>query len=1011
MVSSKSKGAGRMYVTSTADDTKVKCQLCGEEFTKRGIKSHQGSCERKHDKKRRNREYADLAAQAVEAQRKEQLGAAADLDVSLPGPSQLPDSVPSPNVDAAMFDAGFEGYSDPAIRSEGSRSKYDIPKSIYSSNEFYQHYEGSSGAFQSMESIHGPEVPDAPVAFTVSCDSFKTEYHPKSGRSPDIDQFSAFNRTASLPQFMDEEPWLPFQSETDLEFAEIAHQAALNKEHTEALLHIIWKISTTGAKFTFKTHTDVCTAWKSAAEQLTPFEHHIIPVPYKQGTLEFNLYLQSIWDWAMDLLGDPLLAPHFVWDAQCLYKHNGTCYERFIDEPWTADRWWRIQSQLPADKGAPFAFVLYADKTQLSLFGTVKAYPVIARCGNLPVQLRNGKGVGGGRLVGWLPIVPENSEEDGKLLYVNLKCVVWHESFRKLLETIIVLSAEGFGHKCFDNVLRVLYPIILILSGDYEEQCVMALIRGMNLSCPCPICLVPRDKLTDHSTDYPHQTIEDAKACLVLYGQNHTMGEKKLKEQGLRPIENVFWLVKNSSPHDALCFDPLHVDSGLWGDHLFGRLKAHLTALGHNASKMVDSHITNISFSDGNKLRDITKQILYAAQNVLTRQADLAGYLLLQCIASYLRYHTLILLDVHTEQTLEDGEAELLKFQGLLDVRFIDTALVCSFITHLQTYIHKTLGSKNWNFPKAHSAKHAFHDIREKGASRNFSTCPNESEHGPIKNYYSLQTNKKDIAEQILRLDHKTFVSQMIHSRISELRIQTKNKLLGPEELDNSEHSVENSPSALDSFNFHHHLGSPRVSITFKELEGAYSTDRAFLNFYHKVTAFLDNLSLVEHSSLSGIIKPAIHDKLQEHQYLKVHYESMVDWRLLTDYLRCSPKFHGLERCDCALVRTLDLGADQNKKIIVVQLLFMFRYTVAGHTFDLALVLPMDVPTGPRHSVDHDLRLRRFHSHSHGLTEIISLRSIIHGALLVPDFSREGDFFLVDFVDGDIFICAQRYNL
>jgi hypothetical protein len=45
----------------------------------------------------------------------------------------------------------------------------------------------------------------------------------------------------------------------------------------------------------------------------------------------------------MDLLQDTRLAPSFVWDAQRLYKHNGTGFERFIDEPWTADRWWRIQ--------------------------------------------------------------------------------------------------------------------------------------------------------------------------------------------------------------------------------------------------------------------------------------------------------------------------------------------------------------------------------------------------------------------------------------------------------------------------------------------------------------------------------------------------------------------------------------------------------------------------------------------------------------------------------------------
>lgn len=48
---------------------------------------------------------------------------------------------------------------------------------------------------------------------------------------------------------------------------------------------------------------------------------------------------------------------------------------------------------------------MYADKTRLSSFGTEKGYPVLARCANLPISIRNGEGVGGGRLVGWLPIV------------------------------------------------------------------------------------------------------------------------------------------------------------------------------------------------------------------------------------------------------------------------------------------------------------------------------------------------------------------------------------------------------------------------------------------------------------------------------------------------------------------------------------------------------------------------------------------------------------------------------
>ena len=33
---------------------------------------------------------------------------------------------------------------------------------------------------------------------------------------------------------------------------------------------------------------------------------------------------------------------------------------------------------------------------------------MIARCANLPTKIRNGTGLGGGRVVGWLPVVSLN---------------------------------------------------------------------------------------------------------------------------------------------------------------------------------------------------------------------------------------------------------------------------------------------------------------------------------------------------------------------------------------------------------------------------------------------------------------------------------------------------------------------------------------------------------------------------------------------------------------------------
>ena len=62
------------------------------------------------------------------------------------------------------------------------------------------------------------------------------------------------------------------------------------------------------------------------------------------------------------------------------------------------------KSSLPED-AKMLCLEIYADKTQLSSFGTEKGYPVMARIANLPAKIRNGEGLGGGRVVGWLPIV------------------------------------------------------------------------------------------------------------------------------------------------------------------------------------------------------------------------------------------------------------------------------------------------------------------------------------------------------------------------------------------------------------------------------------------------------------------------------------------------------------------------------------------------------------------------------------------------------------------------------
>ncbi|KIK80078.1 hypothetical protein PAXRUDRAFT_159625, partial [Paxillus rubicundulus Ve08.2h10] len=79
-------------------------------------------------------------------------------------------------------------------------------------------------------------------------------------------------------------------------------------------------------------------------------------------------------------------------------------------------------------------------------------------------------------------------------------------------------------------------------------------------------------------------------------------------------------------------------------------------------------------------------------------------------------------------------------------------------------------------------------------------------------------------------------------------------------------------------------------------------------------------------------------------------------------------------------------------------------------TLELALVLPMDYPTSPKHTLDQDLGLQCLHVQAVMSPIFIPLQSIIRGALLVPDFKHDGDFFLVNYVDGNMFLCSKTLN-
>ncbi|KAI6030769.1 hypothetical protein F5J12DRAFT_779833 [Pisolithus orientalis] len=402
---------------------------------------------------------------------------------------------------------------------------------------------------------------------------------------------------------------------------------------------------------------------------------------------------------------------------------------------------------------------------------------------------------------------------------------------------------------------------------------------------------------------------------------SHTEGEKVLKALGLWPIDNVFWLICNSDLYGALSFDCLHfLHGGLWGKHILQDILRILNILGCNAETNVENYVT---FSDGNKMHDLAKAMFYALLNVFKRMATPEGYCLLHILASYLQLDSLIGLDMHTEQTIEMIDAELLKFDNKLKA-YIE-CVNKSGLEGLQV---------DWDFPKVHLWKHVVCNIWTKGATRNYSTCPNESMHGPIKEAYECQSNGRDFIDQILHMDEHKLAAKLL--RMCD-----------------------------DNYKNHVYLGSSSKPSTVQDIEASHSvSDTAFV--------------FVTSASLNMAIK-----LITEYRYLKVNYKSSVDWKVITDHLRCNPSFYGQPQYDCTLIQLMETDT------AFVHLISIFTCDVPGvGSISLTFVQLLTAKVGGTHQIDIDLWLICIKAAPCNNPIFIPIQSILHGAVVAPDPSH-----------------------
>ncbi|KAI0700322.1 hypothetical protein BC835DRAFT_1304172 [Cytidiella melzeri] len=669
-------------------------------------------------------------------------------------------------------------------------------------------------------SAHSAAINDAQI------DNIKVEYHKSSRRPTHIYSFENFKRnerTVDL-DLLTPEPWKPFKTRLDFEVAEVIHEAKLNSKLTDRLLKAVHKILQKPCDFTLDSSADLNRYWQSAKMYYPSFTAEEITIPYKGQLKTFEFHSRPLWDWILSQVRDPLLAPHFKWDAQRLSKFDGTKWVRFYDEPWTASKFAEVQRQSHISSvrpdGKPLAIILWADTSVLSTFGTQKGHYIVARIGNLPQSIRNGNSVGGGRVVGFVPIVGANAAEQGKPSFVNWKNAVFHEAFRAFLKIVARLSKVGQVVHCGNRISRVLFPYIHILSADYEEQCCFALIRGLGGNAPCPVCLVPKGTLSDLRTEYAYRVAAEVQE-LVHKVESKKAKEAALKPLGLRAVKNALWDVENSDVHEATSFDRLHAYIiGLFQKHLLPEIKMLLEDMGRWAETTFDegfqnmehwpnlSHFTHglfkMDFSDGKKWEHAFKILLHVAYHIFNQERSLKGFALLRLFRSWQELNTYLTFEVQTSVTISAFERTLLCFH--------DRLAHCEGMQSQTGWSHQDPFSPSCRC-----------DIRRKGVIANMDTKTNN-----FKNVEPQQI----LVHQLGKFDDRDQAAVSIRAHLDALDKQ-----------ENLVHTgLPKEPKSIEWQFAQVYLGSRQKPTDFKGFAAQAALDDAFIRFRQKLTDCLTDL-------------------------------------------------------------------------------------------------------------------------------------------------------------------------
>ena len=99
-------------------------------------------------------------------------------------------------------------------------------------------------------------------------DDIRIEYHPNSGRRTDTSRVNEYRQPLKGDATFEPEPWAPFRTREDLEFAELALEAGMTRGQVNAMIKLFHKCIKGDGSFTISNHKDMADTFEKASNRL-----------------------------------------------------------------------------------------------------------------------------------------------------------------------------------------------------------------------------------------------------------------------------------------------------------------------------------------------------------------------------------------------------------------------------------------------------------------------------------------------------------------------------------------------------------------------------------------------------------------------------------------------------------------------------------------------------------------------------------------------------------------------